>query len=70
MVVANQTPARTNAIAFLRLVHRRSDLLSETLRAERSVRIGLVIPERTAKLVSITLEPELISKLAILIFEF
>jgi hypothetical protein len=55
---------------LLQPAHRRRSAAGETLRAERLFELLFVIPERSTKLVFVTLEAKLFSEFAVLIFQF
>lgn len=68
--VADPTTTICTITSPARLVHRRSGPVCEALRAERSVGVTLFIPKRRSALEVTALETQLLSKTAILVFEF
>ena len=52
------------------LIHRRRNIASEALWAKWLVRVRLVVPEGSEELVGINFEAQLLSKSAVLVFEF
>ena len=69
-VATDKAPPIVRATTVTRLVHRRGSLLREALCTKGLVRLRSVIPERSTKLVVITFEAQLLSKFAVLVFEF
>jgi hypothetical protein len=62
------TPACPTTLAIL--AHRRSYVLSKALWTESTLRVRFHIPERSAELVIVALEAQLLSKVSVLIFQF
>jgi hypothetical protein len=69
VVAANQAAAIPPGAPLTWFTHWSGRFTGEALRAQRLVRVCLVIPERSTELVITAPEPQLLPQIAILVFE-